>query len=138
MLKIYSKEEVQKEALHYFDGDELAANVWIDKYCLKDLEGNYLEKTPDDMHKRLAKELARIEQKYPNSLKEENIYNLLKNFKYIIPGGSILYGLGNNYSYSSLGNCFVIGNSADSWGGIGTADQEQAQLMKRRKHRSAS
>jgi ribonucleoside-diphosphate reductase alpha chain len=129
---MFSYEDVRKNTLEYFSGDELATNVFITKYCLRDSSGNFLELTPDDMHKRLAKEFARIESNYPNLISYETIYNLLKNFKYIIPGGSILYGLGNNYSFSSLGNCFVIGNTADSWGGISTTDEEQAQLMKRR------
>lgn len=129
---MYSKEEVYKNTLKYFNGNDLAANIWIDKYCLKNQNDELLELTPDDMHKRLAKEFARIEQKYKNPLSYEEIYDLLKNFDYIIPGGSILYGVGNNYSVSSLGNCFVIGNVADSYGGIFLTDQEQAQLMKRR------
>lgn len=129
---MYNKDIVIKESLEYFNGDHLPTNVWIDKYCLKDKDGNLLEKTPDDMHKRLASEFARIEQNYSNSISEDDIYNLLKNFKYIIPGGSILYGLGNNHSVSSLGNCFVIGNTSDSYGGIMMTDQEQVQLMKRR------
>lgn len=134
----YLKEDVYSNTLEYFNGDDLATNVWIDKYCLKNKEKQYLELTPDDTHKRLAKEFARIEQKYENPLSYEEIYELLKEFKYIIPGGSIIHGVGNNYSISSLGNCFVIGNNADSYGGICTTDQEQVQLMKRRKLRSAS
>lgn len=129
---MYNREIVERDTLNYFKGDSLATNVWIDKYCLKDKDCNLLENTPDDMHKRMAKEFARIEQKYPNPISEDNIYDLMKDFKYISPGGSILYGLGNNYSISSLGNCFVIGNSADSYGGIMQIDQEQVQLMKRR------
>jgi ribonucleoside-diphosphate reductase alpha chain len=130
--------EKLKKVIDYFNGDELAANVWLDKYCLKDRNGNHLEETPDDMHKRLAKEFARIELKYPNPMSYEEIYFLLRNFRYILPGGSILYGLGNSFSYSTLGNCFVIGNNSDSYGGILSLDEEQAQLMKRRKHRCAS
>lgn len=133
-----TKEEVYKQTIEYFNNDDLATNVWIDKYCLKDKESNYLELTPDDMHKRLAREFARIEQKYINSLSYEEILSLLEGFRWIIPAGSILYGVGNNSSISSLGNCFVIGNNSDSYGGICTTDQEQAQLMKRRKLRSAS
>lgn len=129
---MYDREIVERDTLEYFDGDSLATNVWIDKYCLKDKDGNLLEKTPDDMHKRMAREFARIEQRYPNPISEDDLYNLMKNFKYITPGGSILYGLGNNYSISSLGNCFVIGNNSDSYGGIMLTDQEQVQLMKRR------
>jgi ribonucleoside-diphosphate reductase alpha chain len=128
----FSKEEVYEKSLKYFGSDKLLADIWIDKYCLKDLSGNLLELTPDDMHKRLVKEFVRIEQKYKNSLNEQEIYDLLVNFSYIIPGGSILYGAGNNYSFSSLGNCFVIGNNSDSYGGIYQTDQEQTQLMKRR------
>lgn len=97
---------MSKNVIDYFKGDELAANVWLSKYALRDKEGNLKENTPDDMHKRLATEFARIEQKYPNSMSYEEIYNLLKDFKYIIPGGSILFSLGNPYTYSSLGNCF--------------------------------
>lgn len=128
---MFSKEEVYNTTLDYFGGDELATNVWISKYCLKDLEGNYLEKSPDAMHHRLTKEFNRIEEKYKNPIKSEKIYKLLSNWT-IIPGGSTLYGLGNNYSYSSIGNCFVIANQADSWGGIGQIDEEIAQLQKRR------
>lgn len=135
---MYKKENVFNSTLEYFNQDLLQTQVWIDKYCLKDLNGNYLELNPDDMHKRLAKELARIEQKYPNPLSYEEIYNLLRDFKFILPGGSMLYGMGNNYSISSLGNCFVIGNNSDSYGGIFRSDQEQCQLQKRRKLRSAS
>lgn len=128
---MFTKQEVYNETLKYFKGDEMLTSVWIDKYVLKNND-KYLEKTPDDMHKRLAKEFARIELKYPNPLSYEEIYNLLKDFQYIIPGGSILYGIGNDYSISSIGNCFVIGNNADSYGGICTTDQELTQLFKRR------
>jgi ribonucleoside-diphosphate reductase alpha chain len=128
----FTREEVYEQTLKYFDDDKLLTDIWGDKYCLKDLQGNYLELTPDDMHRRLTKEFVRIEQKYKNSLNEQEIYDLLVNFGYIIPGGSILYGAGNNYSFSSLGNCFVIGNNSDSYGGICQTDQEQTQLMKRR------
>jgi len=127
-----SREEVLKTATEYFEGNELQANVWVDKYCLQDKEGNYLESTPDDMFHRHAKEFARIESKYSNPLTEEEIYDLLKDFKYVIPGGSILYGLGNNHSHTSLGNCFVIGDTTDSYGSICKIDEEQVQLMKRR------
>lgn len=127
---MYKESEVEKAALEYFKGDSLAANVWMDKYALKK-DGEYLELTPDDMYKRLAKEFSRIEQKYPNPLSYEETYELLKE-QTILPGGSLLYGIGNNYSISSLGNCFVIGNNADSYGGICATDQEQAQLMKMR------
>lgn len=129
--KIYSKQEVLKATLEYFNGDELAADVWIKKYCLKD-DKNYYELTPDDMHRRIAKELARIELKYPHPLSEEQIYQTLKDFKRIIPQGSPMSGIGNNLQISSIGNCFVIGNEYDSYGSILNIDQEQVQLMKRR------
>ncbi len=132
--KIYSFEEAYKESLKYFEGDELAARVWVNKYALKDSYGNIFEKTPDDMHRRLAKELARIELQYPNPLSEHDIFELLRMFKYIVPAGSPMTGIGNMYQVASLSNCFVIGeeNPADSYGGIMKADQEQVQLMKRR------
>ena len=129
----FTKQEVQKATLNYFNGDELAADVWERKYCLKD-EDNYYELTPDDMHWRIAKELARIEAKYPNPLQDEEIYETLKNFKRIVPQGSPMSGIGNNFQVVSLSNCFVIGNdgAGDSYGGIMKIDQEQVQLMKRR------
>jgi len=129
----YTKQEVQKATLNYFNGDELAADVWERKYCLKD-EDNYYELTPDDMHRRIAKELARIEAKYPNPLTEEVIYESLRKFKRIVPQGSPMSGIGNNFQVVSLSNCFVIGNDGggDSYGGIMKIDQEQVQLMKRR------
>ena len=105
-IPTYSYNNVYEATLKYFNNEDLATNVWIDKYCLKNNNNQYLELTPEDMHKRLAKEFARIEQKYPNPLSYEEIYSLLTSFRYIIPGGSILYGTGNNYSISSLGNCF--------------------------------
>jgi len=129
--KIYSKQEVEKATLQYFKGDELAAKVWMTKYCLKD-EKNYYELNPDDMHKRIARELARIEAHYPNPLTEEQIYETLKGFNRIVPQGSPMSGIGNNYQITSIGNCFVIGNKFDSYGGILKIDQEQVQLMKRR------
>jgi len=128
---MFTKEEVYNSSLNYFNGDDMQTSIWIDKYALQK-NGYYLEKTPDDMHKRLSKEFARVEQKYPNPLSYEEIYNLFASFRYIIPGGSILYGVGNTYSISSLGNCFVIGNNFDSIGSIFNIDEEQAQLMKRR------
>jgi len=133
-LQKYSYEEVIREATRYFKGDDLAANVWANKYALKDSEGNLYEKTPEDMHRRIASEIARIEKKYPNPLGEEVIFELLKNFKYVIPAGSPMAGIGNPFQTSSLSNCFVIGNSgaSDSYGGIMKVDQEQVQLMKRR------
>jgi ribonucleoside-diphosphate reductase alpha chain len=132
--KIYLHDEVLKHATAYFKGDELAASVWMNKYALKDSAGNIYELTPDDMHHRLAREVARIESKYPNPLSEEEIYDLFKEFKYIIPQGSPMAGMGNNFQVSSLSNCFVIGGDSnqDSYGGILRVDQEQVQLMKRR------
>jgi len=132
--KIYSYEEALKESTVYFGGDDLAAKVWINKYALKNSNSDLFELSPDDMHKRLAKEIARIEKKYINPLGEEEIYNLLKDFKYIIPQGSPMAGIGNHFQVGSLSNCFVIGNegNCDSYGGIMKTDQEQVQLMKRR------
>jgi ribonucleoside-diphosphate reductase alpha chain len=133
-LRPYAYEEVQKAATEYFKGDTLAANVWINKYALKNSANQLFELTPDDMHRRLAQEIARIETKYPNPLSEEEIYHLLKDFKYIVPQGGPMAGIGNNFQISSLSNCFVIGNkgNSDSYGGIMKIDQEQVQLMKRR------
>ena len=128
---MYSRDEVIAATEEYFNGDKLAANVWTDKYCLKK-NGYYLEKTPDDMHRRLAKEFARIEQNYANPISEEEIYHLLRNFKYIIPQGSPMAGIGNNNILTSISNCFVIPGAEDSYSGIMFTDQEQIQLMKRR------
>jgi len=132
--KIYSHEDAFQASLKYFKGDDLAAKVWINKYALKDSFGNIFELTPDDMHRRLAREIARIERKYPESLTEEEIYQVLKDFRYIIPQGGPMTGIGNNFQIASLSNCFVIGNegNSDSYGGIMKIDQEQVQLMKRR------
>lgn len=132
--KIYSQEEAIKASLKYFKGDDLAARVWVNKYALKDSFGNIFELTPDDMHRRLAKEIARIEQLYPNPLTEEEIFGVLKDFKYIVPQGGPMTGIGNDYQVASLSNCFVVGNdgNSDSYGGIMKIDQEQVQLMKRR------
>ncbi|ASO04514.1 adenosylcobalamin-dependent ribonucleoside-diphosphate reductase [Arenibacter algicola] len=132
--KTYSQEEAFNASLEYFKGDDLAARVWVNKYALKDSQGNIYELTPDDMHHRIAKEISRIEQKYPNPLKEEQIFDLIKNFKYIVPQGSPMAGIGNPFQIASLSNCFVIGNEgqSDSYGGIMKIDQEQVQLMKRR------
>lgn len=131
---IYSQEEAISASLKYFKGDDLAARVWVNKYALKDSFGNIFELTPDDMHHRLAKEIARVEQKYPNPLTELEIYNVLKEFKYIVPQGGPMTGIGNNFQVASLSNCFVVGNDgdSDSYGGIMKIDQEQVQLMKRR------
>ena len=132
--KIYSYEEAFEESLHYFQGDELAARVWVNKYAVKDSFGNIYEKSPEDMHWRIANEVARIEAKYPNALTAEELFNLLDHFKYIIPQGSPMTGIGNNYQVASLSNCFVIGidGKADSYGAIFKIDEEQVQLMKRR------
>lgn len=131
-IKTYSHEEALETTTKYFKGDELAANVWVNKYALKDSKGNIYESNPDQMHKRLAKEIARIEQKYSNPSSENEIYNLIKDFKYIVPQGGPMAGIGNDYQIASLSNCFVIGNEADSYGGIMEIDQQQVQLMKRR------
>ena len=132
--KTYSQEEAYQSSLTYFDGDDLAATVWINKYALKDSEGNLYETNPDDMHRRIAKEIASVEQKYPNPLTEAEIFDLIKNLKYIVPQGSPMAGIGNPFQIASLSNCFVIGNegTSDSYGGIMKIDQEQVQLMKRR------
>jgi len=132
--KVYDYEEVIKSTREYFGGDDLAAKVWASKYALKDSFGNLYEKNPDDMHRRLASEIHRIEQKYPDPVPEETIYQTFKNFRYIIPQGGPMTGIGNEFQIASLSNCFVIGNSgdSDSYGGIMKIDQEQVQLMKRR------
>ncbi|HRV53957.1 MAG: adenosylcobalamin-dependent ribonucleoside-diphosphate reductase [Flavobacteriaceae bacterium] len=130
--KTYTQEDAVKASLDYFKGDDLAARVWVNKYALKDSEGNIYELTPDDMHWRIAKEIARIENKYPNPLSEQEVFDLIKNFEYIVPQGSPMAGIGNPYQIASLSNCFVIGNAGDSYGGIMKVDQEQVQLMKRR------
>ncbi len=131
--KVYKTEEILDAATKYFNGDSLAADVWMNKYALRDGSEIY-EVSPDDMHKRLAKEFARIEAQYSNPMSEDEIYQLIKEFKYIIPQGSPMSGIGNNFQIVSLSNCFVIGNSdnSDSYGGILKVDQEQVQLMKRR------
>lgn len=130
----YSYEEAFQATLAYFDGDELAARVWVNKYAMKDSFGNIYEKSPADMHHRLAGEMARIERKYPNPVSEEEIFSLLDHFRFIIPAGSPMTGIGNNYQVASLSNCFVIGidGDADSYGAIMKEDEEQVQLMKRR------
>ncbi len=132
--KTYSYEDAVKASLEYFKGDDLAATVWVNKYALKDSQGNIYELTPNDMHRRLAKEIHRIEIRYPNPLPEDEIFDLLKDFKYIVPQGGPMTGIGNNFQVASLSNCFVIGRkkAADSYGGIMMIDQEQVQLMKRR------
>ncbi len=132
--KSYSYQEVYEATLKYFDGDELAARVWASKYALKDSSGNIYELTPDDMHHRIAREVARIEAKYPNPMSEEKLFDLMSHFRYIVPQGSPMAGIGNNYQVGSLSNCFVIGidGDPDSYGGIIKIDEEQVQLMKRR------
>lgn len=131
---IYTFDEAYKAALSYFTGDELAAKVWVNKYALKDAYGNIYEQSPNDMHKRLASEIARVEAKYPNPLSETELFNLFDHFKYIVPQGSPMTGIGNNFQIASLSNCFVIGleGAADSYGAIIRIDEEQVQLMKRR------
>lgn len=132
--KSYAFEEAYEEALKYFAGDELAARVWVNKYSMKDSFGNIYEKSPEDMHWRIANEIARIEKKYKNPMSAREIFDLLDHFKYIIPAGSPMTGIGNNYQVASLSNCFVIGldGDADSYGAIMRIDEEQVQLMKRR------
>lgn len=132
--KTYTYDEAYHASLEYFKGDELAARVWATKYALKDSFGHLYELTPDDMHHRIASEIARIEKKYPNPMSEEKIFSLLKNFRYIVPQGSPMAGIGNNFQVGSLSNCFVIGldGQPDSYGGIIKIDEEQVQLMKRR------
>lgn len=132
--KIYTLQEAENASKEYFCGDELAARVWSTKYALKDSFGNLFELTPDDMHHRLASEIARIEEKYPNPMSEAELFELMRNFKYIVPQGSPMTGIGNHFQVSSLSNCFVIGQdgSNDSYGAIIQLDEEQVQLMKRR------
>ena len=116
----YTYDEAYNASLKYFDGDQLAARVWASKYALKDSFGNLYEKTPDDMHHRIAKEIERIEKNYPNPMSEAEIFDLLSHFRYIVPQGSPMAGIGNNFQVSSLSNCFVIGldGNPDSYGGI--------------------
>ncbi len=132
--KTYTQDEAFNASVEYFKGDDLAARVWVNKYALKDSEGNIYEKTPNDMHRRIAKEIARIEQRYANPMTEDEVFEAIKDFKYIVPQGSPMAGIGNPYQIASLSNCFVIGNNgdSDSYGGIMKIDQEQVQLMKRR------
>lgn len=131
---MYTYDEAYNATLKYFDGDELAARVWVSKYALKDSDGHLYELTPDDMHHRISSELARIESKYPNPMSEEEIFELLRDFRYIVPQGGPMTGVGNNHQVASLSNCFVIGldGQPDSYGGIIRIDEEQVQLMKRR------
>lgn len=132
--KIYTYDEAYDATLKYFDGDELAARVWVSKYALKDSFGNLFECTPADMHHRIAGEIARIEKNYPNPMTHDEIFNLLDHFRYIVPQGSPMTGIGNDYQVVSLSNCFVIGvdGKPDSYGGVIKIDEEQVQLMKRR------
>ena len=132
--KTFTQKEAELASVEYFKGDELAARVWSTKYALKDSYGNLYEQTPDDMHHRLAGEIARVEQKYANPMSEAELFELLKDFKYIVPAGSPMTGIGNDFQVASLSNCFVIGQdgSADSYGAIIQIDEEQVQLMKRR------
>ena len=130
----YTYQEAYDATLKYFDGDELAARVWVSKYALKDSFGNIYELTPDDMHHRISREIARIEKKYPNPMSEQQIFDLMQHFRYIVPQGSPMAGIGNDFQVGSLSNCFVIGldGQPDSYGGIIKIDEEQVQLMKRR------
>ena len=130
----YTHAQVFEATKDYFGGDELAARVWTSKYALKDSFGNIYELTPDDMHRRIAREIARVESKYPNGMTEDEIFGYLKDFKYIVPQGSPMSGIGNDYQVGSLSNCFVIGldGCPDSYGGVMRIDEEQVQLMKRR------
>src|SRR5258708_723301 len=132
----YSYSQVFEASTEYFSGDEFAAKVFVDKYALQNLKGEYLEVTPSDMHRRLSKEFARIEAKYPNPLSEDFIFDLLDRFQYIVPQGSPMSAIGNPYQMQSLSNCFVVQgvhtHKLDSYGGIMLADQEIAQIMKRR------
>lgn len=132
--KIYTQKEAEQASVSYFGGDELAARVWSTKYALKDSFGNLYELTPDDMHHRLASEIARVENRYANPMSETELFELLRDFKYIVPAGSPMTGIGNDFQVASLSNCFVIGQdgSADSYGAIIQIDEEQVQLMKRR------
>ena len=132
--KTYSYDEAYNASLEYFKGDELAARVWVNKYAVKDSFGNIYEKSSEDMHWRIANEVARVEAKYPNALSSQELFDLLDHFKYIVPQGSPMTGIGNDYQIASLSNCFVIGldGSADSYGAIIRIDEEQVQLMKRR------
>ena len=132
--KTYSYDEAYEASLKYFNGDELAARVWVNKYAVKDSFGNIYEKSPEDMHWRIANEVARIEGKYPQALSAQELFDVFDHFKYIVPQGSPMTGIGNNYQVASLSNCFVIGldGPADSYGAIIRIDEEQVQLMKRR------
>ena len=129
---VFNFDSALVKSTEYFNGDELAANVFVTKYALCDKSGEFFENTPDDMHRRIAKEFARIENKYKNPMGEEEIYDLLKDFKYVVPQGSPMSGIGNDYQVQSISNCFVIESPCDSYGGILKADQELVQIAKRR------
>ncbi|MEO7174909.1 MAG: ribonucleotide reductase N-terminal alpha domain-containing protein, partial [Saprospiraceae bacterium] len=133
-LKAYAYETVLERATAYFDGDVMAATVWISKYALKDSKGNIYEQSPEDMHWRIARELARVDAQYANPMSAADFFAVMQDFKYIVPQGSPMAGIGNNFQFASLSNCFVIGlpGAADSYGGIMKIDEEQVQLMKRR------
>lgn len=133
-MSSYTYDEAYKATLEYFEGDELAARVWVSKYALKDSYGNIYELKPSDMHRRLAREISRIEARYPNPMSEDEVFELMDHFRYIVPQGSPMTGIGNEYQVASLSNCFVIGldGKPDSYGGIIRIDEEQVQLMKRR------
>ena len=133
-MQTYTYEEAFQASMNYFGGDELAARVWVNKYAMKDSAGQIYEKSPVDMHWRIANEIARIEQRYPNPLSAQQIFDLLDHFRYIVPAGSPMTGIGNNHQIASLSNCFVIGldGNADSYGAVMRIDEEQVQLMKRR------
>ena len=132
--KIYNYDQAYEATLRYFGGDELAARVWVSKYALKDSFNNLYELTPDDMHHRIAAEISRIEARYPNAMSHDEVFDLLKGFRYIVPQGSPMTGIGNDLQVGSLSNCFVIGldGNPDSYGGVIRIDEEQVQLMKRR------
>jgi len=132
--KTYTPEEIKNASFEFFKGDDLATKVWSTKYALKDSFGNVYELTPDDMHRRLASEIARVEKKYRNPISEDELFELFRNFKYIVPQGSPMTGIGNEFQVASLSNCFVIGfdSDSDSYGAIIKIDEEQVQLMKRR------
>jgi ribonucleoside-diphosphate reductase alpha chain len=129
---LYTKAQALEKSTKYFHGDNVAAEIWQRKYALKDKDGNLLENNPDQMHRRLAREIARIEAKYKNPLNEDQVYELIKDFRYMIPQGGPMAGIGDNNRIVSLSNCFVVGNTEDSYGGIFLVEQEQVQLMKRR------
>ena len=139
-MKTYNFDEALASSKEYFRGDELSASVWVSKYALKDSDGNIYELNPDMMHHRIAAEFARIEDNYPNGMSEPEIYELLKDFKFIIPQGGPMSGIGNSNQVVSLSNCFVIGHDhpADSYGGILMIDEEQARIFWNRRSRAPS